>query len=222
MRYRDVFLSRKGEAVFSPAAQHAAICKCWFANRLQGADSFWLRTSIYFCLSLSHRLFLFLLLSPHAFLFPSIFSFFYQTLFQSTSLIFPSPSCKRKLSSADKEYCSCEPWCLEKRMGLRRRECTEHGVTDGMQVAYWSGPKTHQVFPRNCPMDSAAWTSVYSTSLHPLTDESIPSFWRPKMQSNTPWCVLIRCVFVLLLTDWPWIDPSIGSPQHIPWHQTFS
>ncbi len=27
MRYRDVFLSRKGEAVFSPAAQHAAICK---------------------------------------------------------------------------------------------------------------------------------------------------------------------------------------------------
>ncbi len=56
--------------------------------------AFWLRTSIYFCLSLSHRLFLFLLLSPHAFLFPSIFSFFYQTLFQSTSLIFPSPSCK--------------------------------------------------------------------------------------------------------------------------------
>ncbi len=184
--------------------------------------AFWLRTSIYFCLSLSHRLFLFLLLSPHAFLFPSIFSFFYQTLFQSTSLIFPSPSCKRKLSSADKEYCSCEPCCLEKRMGLRRRECTEHGVTDGMQVAYWSGPKTHQVFPRNCPMHSAAWTSVYSTSLPPLTDESIPSFWRPKMQSNAPWCVLIRCVFVLLLTDWPWIDPSIGSPQHIPCHQTFS
>lgn len=139
------------------------------------------------------------------------FSFFPQTLFQSTSLIFPSTSCKRKLSSADNEYCSCEHCCLEKRMGLRRRECTEHCITDGMQVAYWSGPKTHQVIPRNCPMDSAAWTSVYSTSLPPLTDESIPSFWRPKMQSNSPWCVLIRCLFFAsdrLTLNWPFARPT--------------
>lgn len=166
--------------------------------------AFWLRTSISFSLSRSLSLTVSLSISPSLspcffffFLFSlsffCSFSFFLKPSFSIPFLIFPPTRVKRKLSFADKEYCSCEHCCLEKRMGLWRRECTEHSVTDGLQVAYWSNPKTHQVIPRKCPMDSASWTSVYSTAPPPLTDESVPSFWRPKMQSNIPWCVLIRC-----------------------------
>lgn len=199
MRYKDVLLSRKKGRLFSVllrsmlqsvSADSQIDCRVRIA--------FWLRTSISLSLSLSISLslYLFLLLSPHAF----SFSFYFLFLSSAPSFSFSNPlsvylpnlsshSCKRKLSFADKEYCSCEHCCLEKRMGLWRRECTEHSVTDGLQVAYWSNPKTHQVIPSKCPMDSASWTSVYST----LTDKSVPSFWRPKMQSNIPWCVLIRC-----------------------------
>lgn len=141
--------------------------------------AFWLRTSISFSLSPSHCLSIyFSFFLPMLFFFLQFslsflcaFSFFPQSLIQSTFLIFPTLSRKRKLSSADKEY-HC---CLEKRIGLWRRECTEHGVTDGMQVVYWSCPKTHQVIPRSCPMDSVAWTSVSPSSdwwVHPILLEA--------------------------------------------------
>ncbi len=89
MRYKDVFLSRKGEAVFSPAAQHAAICKRWFANRLQGADSFLIKNlDIFLSLSVSLYLCVFFLLSPHAF----SFSFNFLFLSYALSLSFLKPS----------------------------------------------------------------------------------------------------------------------------------